>query len=116
MQKKYIKKKNFIGESYNVGPNNKQIKTVLELIKKIKIFKDLKIKKKNSLKIYESKLLSLNSNKIKKNLKISPTLNFNETSNLISEWYESYFKDKKSVQKITKKQILNYSKKSNILT
>ena len=114
--KKIYKKKNFIGESYNVGPNTKQIKTVLELIKKIKIFRDLQIKKKDSLKIYESRLLSLNSNKIKKNLKISPTLSFNETSNLISDWYESYFKDKESVAKITKKQILNYSKKNNILT
>lgn len=107
-------KKNFTGESFNVGPNSKTVYTVEQLIKKIKYFDNIKINFKKNVQIKESKLLSLNVNKIKFFFDIKPELNINETANYISEWYEAYFKDKNKVLSTTLKQIKNYSKKSKL--
>ena len=64
---------------------------------------------------YESKLLSINSQKIKKVFNIQPILNFKETAQYISDWYKCYFKNFKDIQEITKTQILNFSKKSKLI-
>ena len=48
----------------------------------------------NKIKVFESKLLSLNIKKAKKELGWSPTLSFNETLKFTSLWYENFLKKK----------------------
>ena len=109
-----VEKKNYTGESFNVGPGSKNSYTVLQLIKKIKYFDNVKINFKKNKKIKESKLLSLNVNKIKQVFNIKPILNIDQTSDYISEWYNVYFKNKNKILLTTIKQIKTYSKLSNL--
>ena len=110
-----IKGKNkIIGESFNVGPNPKDVTTVKKLIKKLSFIKDVKIIYNNNKKVKEAKLLSFNINKIRKTFKISPKLTIDETADYVSEWYEEYFKDKNNIRSITIRQIKKYSKLSNL--
>tara|TARA_B100000787_G_C16179767_1_gene291094 strand:+ start:542 stop:1612 length:1071 start_codon:yes stop_codon:yes gene_type:complete len=107
----YIKNKNsYLGESYNVGPSSNKAVTVKNLIEKIKIFKDVKIYKDKKVNFKESKLLSLNTQKINKNFKIKPNLTIKQTADFISDWYAVYFKDKKKIKAITELQIKQYIK------
>ena len=53
---------------------------------------------------YESKLLSLNIKKAKKELGWSPTLSFIDTIRFTSIWYENFLKNK-DLEKITETQI-----------
>tara|TARA_B100000767_G_scaffold273867_1_gene305249 strand:+ start:1365 stop:2435 length:1071 start_codon:yes stop_codon:yes gene_type:complete len=107
----YIKgKKFYLGESYNVGPSAKKSVTVKTLISKIKIFKDIKIHKDKKVNFKESKLLSLNTQKIFKQFKIKPNLSIKQTADFISEWYKVYFNNKKNIKQITKSQIKQYIK------
>jgi CDP-glucose 4,6-dehydratase len=63
------------------------------------------IKRSNNFK--EAKLLVLNINKSKKELKWKPRLSLNETIELTVNWYKNYFANKK-MSKITIEQIENF--------
>lgn len=105
LSKKIYGNKKFNG-SWNFGPNESHI-TVIEVISRL--IKILKIKKKifikNEKRIKETGLLSLKTHKSKKNLKWKPKLSFDQTLELIAEWYLCYINNKDNIENISKKQL-----------
>lgn len=93
--------------SWNFGPKVSNCKNV-EFITKL-LLKNLK---KNNLKIkliknkfyHESKFLSLNIQKAKKELNWEPRLNLKETISITAEWYK-YFFENKNIENLTNNQI-----------
>ena len=93
--------------SWNFGPKIKNCKNVRFITKLI--FKNWK---KPNLKIsidrkriyHESKFLSLNILKAKKELNWEPRLSLVETFKLTTDWYKFYF-DNKNIENFTSKQI-----------
>jgi len=61
--------------------------------------------------MYETKILSLNINKAKKELKWKPKLNFNETIRLTVDWYKNFLINKKNIVSLTSSQIDYYINK-----
>ena len=59
---------------------------------------------------HESKFLSLNIGKAKKELNWEPRLNLQETFKLTIDWYKSYF-DNKKIEQFTSNQIEFFLKK-----
>ena len=102
------------GEAFNFGPDNKQNKNVLDLVKEIKKNwqgVDWKIKKNTKLKNKESNLLKLNSNKAKKILKWYPVLNFENSIKFTANWYKQYnYIQKANTKLISKENIIEYNK------
>ncbi len=98
--------------SYNFGPNTKNCQRVKFLIKSIQLLTNKKIKFSISKKkeFSESKLLRVNIDKAKKELKWTPKLNLHQTLDFTCQWYKSLF-EKKNVKKITLDQISIYSEK-----
>jgi CDP-glucose 4,6-dehydratase len=104
-------KKKLTSNAFNFGPNksnNKSVKSIIKLINKnfnnsVKI-----IKKTNNFKNYsESKILMLNSYKSKKILNWQTKYSIEKSIELTSFWFKEFLQ-KKSILKITQKQILNY--------
>ena len=101
--------------SWNFGPHSKNSKKVKELVQGIlkNIDQKIKIKFKKKSIFYESKLLSLNIKKAKKELGWSPTLSFIDTIRFTSIWYENFLKNK-DLEKITETQIKLFTSKIKI--
>jgi CDP-glucose 4,6-dehydratase len=102
------------GEVFNFGPNNKNNYSVINLVKTMKIkWKNVswKILKNKKNKLYESKLLKLNSSKAKKIIKWKSILNFQDTTNMTINWYKKYYDFPKEIVDFTKNQIFSYQKK-----
>ena len=72
----------------------------MKLKKKIFVERDQKVK--------ETGLLSLNIHKSKNNLKWKPKLSFKQTLKLTAKWYECYLKDKKNIEKLSRKQVEDF--------
>ena len=110
---KLYKKKFFINNSWNFGPdksNNKSVNDVINLINQ-EFNNSVKVIKTNSSsnKFYESKILMLNSNKSKKNLNWKAKYNLKESIKLIASWNKEFLA-KKNILKISQKQIIDYFK------
>ena len=107
------KLKSNLQPNWNFGPPKKNCKTVVYITKSI--IKEWGNKKqkivlnKDEL-FHESKFLSLNTNKAKKELMWDSRLNFNETVKLTVDWYKSYFLNNKN-EGITSSQIEYYISK-----
>ena len=107
------KLKSNLQPSWNFGPHKKNCKNVSEIVKLLikewgnKNHKVIINKKKL---FHESKFLSLNILKAKKELNWEPRLSFKETVNFTVDWYKNYYFDKKMIN-ITSKQIEDYSNK-----
>lgn len=104
------KNKNLHGESFNFGPNLNKEFSVLELVKSMSkhwggVFWEKKNIKKN---FFESGLLRLNCNKSKKLLKWKSILSFDETAEIVSNWYNSFYLDPKNIEHVTEEQIRVY--------
>ncbi len=101
------------GEPFNFGPKNSQNKDVITLVKQMKKNWDkVKWKEVNKQnKLFEAKLLKLNSLKAKKRLNWKPILDFTETIKMTTEWYKNYYENKKNISEFSIKQIKNYTKK-----
>ena len=56
--------------------------------------------------MHEAKLLSLNINKVKKELNWQPKLSLDQTINFTVDWYKKYFE--KNMQSVTSDQINKY--------
>ena len=87
--------------------------SVLELVKTMGVYwKNIswKVMPKFRKKFYESELLRLNCNKAKKILKWKNILKFSETVEMVASWYRSYYNNPKNIDKITRKQIIDYEK------
>ena len=96
----------------NIAPNlrsNISVFKLINLIKKIGDFKNLKIKYKKNL-FSETQILRLSSNKAKKVLNYFPKLTLEESIKLTNDWYKNYFLDKKQILKFTRMQIQSYFK------
>ena len=107
------KNKNLNGEPFNFGPRVSQDKNVISFLREMqKNWKEIKwkVKKKKSDE-QESKLLKLNSEKAKKFLNWIPILQFNETAKMTISWYKDYYKNSSRVFDLSKRQIVEYSKK-----
>ena len=92
--------KKSIGGGWNFGPQNRNNKTVFDIIKFFKknIYFNYKILDKNNQnKLYESKYLELNSSKIKKIIRWKSKLNLEESLNWTLDWYVN--KEKSSLEK-----------------
>ena len=113
------KGKNFQG-AWNFGPSLKQNLKVINLTKLIKqsmnsksniiIKRNFKKTKNKKIKLFESRHLNINSTKVKRFLKWTPSLTIKESVQLTSDWYKA-FKNKKDLLLVSKSQILNYIKK-----
>lgn len=94
--------------SWNFGPENKSFVTVMKIVQLIKKnTKKLNIKIKNSKNFYETKVLKLNSNKSKKELKWKPKWNLNLSLKKVLEW-NYLFNKKINAKKICEEQIKDY--------
>ena len=102
------------GEAFNFGPDNKQNKNVLDLVKEIKKNwqgVDWKIKQDIKLKNKESNLLKLNSYKAKKILNWYPVLNFKNSIKFTANWYKQYnIVGKANIKTISRENIISYNK------
>ena len=109
---------------WNFGPSLKQNLKVIKLSKLIKkkmnsesniiIRREFKKIKNKKIKIFESKHLNINSNKVKKFLKWSPFLTINKSVELTVDWYKG-FKSKKNLLSLSRDQISEYIRKANII-
>ena len=101
------KLKSSIIPSWNFGPKVKNCKNV-EYITKILLLNwkksNLKININHKKKYHESKFLSLNIKKAKKELNWEPRLDLKETFRLTAEWYKYYLRNKK-IEQFTSEQI-----------
>ena len=95
--------------SWNFGPNENHV-SVKDVISKLIKIMDIKKKIfiKRDKKIKETGLLSLKTDKSKKYLKWKPKLSFIQTLKLTAEWYQCYINDKKTIQKLSKKQVEDF--------
>jgi CDP-glucose 4,6-dehydratase len=104
----YIEKKNIHGQQFNIGPDNKiSSKKVIELVKEIqKNWNNIKWKiEKIKHKEKESNLLKLNSNKAKKILNWKPCLNFQQSIQMVVDWYKNHDTKNKKIFQISINQI-----------
>ena len=110
-QKLYQRNK-FAKGAWNFGPNNKNFFKVKDLLNKIKLFSNFKLKwyvKTSSF--HESKILKLNNNKSKKYLDWKPILSINEMIEFTIVWYELMRKDKSQLYDLSISQIKYFLKK-----
>jgi CDP-glucose 4,6-dehydratase len=110
-QKLYQRKK-FAKGAWNFGPNNKNFFKVKDLLNKIKLTSNLKLKwyvKTSSF--HESKILKLNNNKSKKYLGWRPIFSINEMIKFTISWYELMRKDKSQLYDLSISQIKYFMKK-----
>jgi CDP-glucose 4,6-dehydratase len=102
----------FAKGAWNFGPNNKNFFKVKDLLNKIKLISNFKLKwyvKTSSF--HESKILKLNNNKSKKYLGWRPIFSINEMINFTISWYELMRKDKSQLYDLSISQIKYFIKK-----
>ncbi len=110
------------GEAFNFGPRQEITKTVEELV--LDLSKQWNLKPENALRVtdnkpfHEATLLKLNCDKALALLKWHATLDYNQTINLINEWYLKFYKhDNADMFDCTLKQIeffTEVAKKENL--
>ena len=99
------------GESFNFGPSLSKEYSVLKLVKTMSNNWDnvsWKIIPKSKKKFYESELLRLNCNKAKKILKWKSVLRFEESVQMVADWYRNFYLDPSNIDYLTEKQIKKY--------
>ncbi len=113
------KKGKKFAKAWNFGPSSRQNMKVAELVNLFK--RELKSKSKiiinrnfkkinNKIHIFESKDLSINSNKVFKALNWKPKMSVKKAVIITVEWYLAFTK-KKDLLAITRNQILSYLNK-----
>ena len=111
---KLYKNKNLHGETFNFGPSKLANYQVIYLLKQFKKYwPNFRWKiKKNKKIFYESKLLKLNSDKANKKLNWKSKLNIKETTKMVADWYNFFYKRKnKDIFTLSVKQINSYIRK-----
>ena len=97
-----------LGEAFNFGPLPNQNRTVLELVKQMALhWTKVKWEDTSASAVgpHEAMLLKLNCEKAAQYLNWSAVLNFEQTVELTSDWYRSYYLQPSEIEKITEKQI-----------
>jgi len=112
-EKQYKNPKKF-SSAWNFGTNPNSLTNVKAIADHIiKFWGSGRIKtQKNNF--YEQANLQLNISKAKKYLKWKPTYNIKNSVKITTEWYLRVLRKKESAEKVTKDQILNYMKDSQI--
>ena len=83
------------GEAFNFGPNPKNNYSVIKLIKRQELVGIITTKTENKSKFHESKLLNISSSKAKTLLGWKSVLNFSQTAEYTTKWYNNYYFNKK---------------------
>ena len=99
------------GESFNFGPNLNKEYSVLNLVETMSHNWNnvsWKVLPKSKKIFYESELLRLNCNKAKKILRWKSILKFEETMEMVTEWYSNYYLNSNHATFITNNQIEKY--------
>jgi CDP-glucose 4,6-dehydratase len=99
------------GESFNFGPKAEVNKAVGELIDEMKgYWKSAQVEydQNHNLKEKEAGLLKLCCDKALSRLSWSPTLNFDETVEMTTSWYQNWQKSSSNVREFTQSQISKY--------
>ena len=107
------KLKSNLHPSWNFGPHQKNCKKVIYMVRSLIKewgYKKQRITIKKNKTFYESKLLSLNINKAKKELQWEPRLSLDETIKFTVDWYKFYFLNM-STEDISTSQIDYYINK-----
>ena len=108
--KLYKQPKKYSGP-WNFGTERNTITSVEQVINKIIFYwGEGKYKKINKKKFYEQTNLQLNITKAKKELKWKPKLSIDDCISMTVDWYRKVLTNRKTVQQITKSQIVNYMK------
>ena len=92
---------------FNIGPDSKSNISVIKLIKKIKE-KNKKIKINyhfKKIKFNETKILKLSNSLFKKKIEWKQKFNIDKSVELTSEWYRTFFRNKKKIFYLTENQI-----------
>jgi CDP-glucose 4,6-dehydratase len=108
-EKQYNNKIKILDNCWNFGPNTKNFKKVIEIIKFFKKFINFEYKIELNKKYNETKILKLNSVKAKKILKWRMKWDINKTLKKTIEW-NNLVKKGKSVKSVCESQILSYLK------
>ena len=104
--KLYKQPKKYSGP-WNFGAERNTITSVEQVIHKIIFYwGEGKYKKINKKKFYEQTNLQLNITKAKKELKWKPKLSIDDCVSMTVDWYRKVLTNRKTVQQITKSQIL----------
>jgi CDP-glucose 4,6-dehydratase len=105
------KNKRLHGEAFNFGPNNTINNDVISIVRLMrKYWSKVSWKVVNNKNFYESKLLKLNCNKAKKNLKWKCILSFKEIIVMVVDWYKDYYTKPKQIYRTSCNQIKVYEK------
>ena len=101
------------GESFNFGPRSEQNRTVIELLTDLSrswgfASTDEAYSIDEMPEFKEAGLLKLNCDKANYFLKWSPTLEYFECVDFVSDWYRSYYNGNKSIYDTTIDQINKY--------
>ncbi len=108
------KSSNYHGEAYNFGPSSDQNHPVSELIDEMsKYWKKVKWNdvSKTESHLHEAGLLKLNCDKVLFDLNWKPTLQFEETVRMTTEWYKSYYQSQENLMyDFTIAQIKEYTR------
>ena len=101
-----------IKPNWNFGPEKKNNITVIEIVRKILYYwgSKRKIIVRKNKKFKEAKLLMIDNNKAKEELKWYPKLTPNETIKLTVDWYKKYFNGS-NLENLTTEQINLFSGK-----
>ncbi|EGQ7915119.1 TPA: CDP-glucose 4,6-dehydratase [Vibrio parahaemolyticus] len=102
------------GEQFNFGPRAEQNHTVLELLCNLSNQWGFDNNEQafvvtDNLPFHEAGLLKLNCDKALFKLKWEATLNYEECTKFVSDWYVNFYKGDKDCLEFTKKQISEYA-------
>ena len=99
------------GEAFNFGPSSSKNYDVISIVRLMrKYWSKVSWKVVNKKNFYESKLLKLNCNKAKTNLKWKCILSFKETIIMVVNWYKNYYAKPNQIYRTSINQIKNYEK------
>jgi CDP-glucose 4,6-dehydratase len=108
--------KSINGEAFNFGPRSEQNHTVVQLIKDLSKFFELKnnlgYEITDNIKFHEASLLKLNCDKALSFLRWESTLHYKDTIRLVAEWYKHYYDKNSNLYEFTLNQINEYEKKA----
>ncbi len=108
--KLYKQPKKYSGP-WNFGTERNTITSVEQVINKIIFYwGEGKYKKINKKKFYEQTNLQLDIKKAKRELKWKPKLSIDDCISMTVDWYRKVLTNRKTVQQMTKSQIVNYMK------
>jgi CDP-glucose 4,6-dehydratase len=97
-----------IASAWNFGPLDSEAKTVEILIEALSENWEKPAITVGPKLFSEAHFLQLDSGKARKLLGWQPSLTFEDSARMTTQWYRAYYEEKNSAQKVTQEQIFNY--------